>query len=190
MMLKTRGVPKTGGGYDVLYPQVYEALGHIEFRDGIDVWDSNNLYGGASIYAMTLEDFTKTAKGTQLNFNATPVTTNKQKQIAWINGDGLGVDGGVWATKGLHAATIDLTSQKICSAIFNGGANGNWRDSISVSSSFSAEACRIWAYEMNGVGLLMNYQLGCIFANTHSWGSGGSVQTANSAAIPTTNCGW
>jgi len=64
---------------------------------------------------------------------------------------------------------------KLCSAV----EPGNFRDTISVSSAWSAGTCQNYANSVRA----QQYQLGCTFSNAFSWGS------AN-GGTPNPNCGW
>ena len=72
-------------------------------------------------------------------------------------------------------AVAQNVGAKLCSAV----VPGNFRDTISVPSGWSAGTCQQYK---SSVGAEV-YQLGCTFNNSFSWGrfSGGT---------PNPNCGW
>ena len=64
---------------------------------------------------------------------------------------------------------------KVCSGVLN----ANWRDTITVPDTFTAEACKGFS---QSIGTNM-YQLGCLQPNSISWGGLNS-------GTPSPNCGW
>ncbi|MDC0712442.1 hypothetical protein POL68_28530 [Stigmatella sp. ncwal1] len=77
--------------------------------------------------------------------------------------------------------------QKVCSAV----VPSEWRDSINVPASWNANTCADWARSIGAA----DYQLGCFFEvrrNTpgFSWGQSASLNGAQRATAPSTNCGW
>jgi hypothetical protein len=81
----------------------------------------------------------------------------------------------VKAAHNVEVQTGMQTAIKMCSVM----ADGHWRDTIDVPSTFTPEACKGY---MQSVGA-DNYQLGCIQSNSFSWG-------AINGGTPSPNCGW
>ena len=76
----------------------------------------------------------------------------------------------------LGAATAQTSPRyKICSVI----VDGNWRDTIWIPQGWGSSTCRSFR---DSVGA-DTFQLGCLLANSFSWGS-------TNGGIPRNNCGW
>ena len=73
-------------------------------------------------------------------------------------------------------AVAQTAPTKLCSAV----VPGNYRDSISVPSTWTPDQCRRYA---SSVGASI-YQLGCIFERSFSWGG------LNGTPPPSNTCGW
>ena len=69
----------------------------------------------------------------------------------------------------------DTSNSKVCS----GFVQGNFRDTIIVSSNWTSGTCQSW---MRSIGA-DSYQLGCVFDNAFSWGN-------VNGGTPNPNCGW
>lgn len=70
------------------YPTSGKVLSSFIGRDVLD-WNATPGYGGASMYMITTENFSATAKGTRLRFSTTPNGTNEEVERMTIQQNGF-----------------------------------------------------------------------------------------------------